>query len=549
MNSKFKNIIKDAMPNMVLAFAASFMLFFYEPIIMYGNNINDLWFDIGILIKPVMAIFLASFITISVLLTLLNLFFKKVIKKPSIFYTIFIIANILFITTYIEGNYLSGMLPPLDGTKILWNDYTKASVISAAILIIVTILTIILTRKVKFAKTISIMKYLDLAIIAMLLVSFATTTLTTDTYKEKENVVTATATNLDTYSSNENFIIFLLDAVDSKMFNKALTSNKKYKDFLSDFTYYPDTMGVYPFTRDSIPFILSGVWNNNENNIHDYYVNALDNSPLLKKLEEKKYDINIYDSEIMYDNNNAAKRVNNLFFSKQYKFKNFIKNELKYISFKYLPFYLKQYSSIEKMNFNESKEEVQDIFDERDTTFYNEYLNRDLKLTNNNQFKFIHIEGAHVPFDLDEDVNLISNGTYEQKLVTCFNITNKYLEQLKKLGIYDNANIIIMSDHGYSFIGPEGRQNPILYIKTKNDKHNKTVESSKKISYDDLQGAYEDILNGANTKTLFSDISNDRDRRYLFYIYNQEDHMIEYNQKGHAWDNDTMIPTGKEFNR
>ena len=106
-----------------------------------------------------------------------------------------------------------------------------------------------------------------------------------------------------------------------------------------------------------------------------------------------------------------------------------------------------------------------------------------------------------------------------------------------------------MSDHGYSFIGPEGRQNPILYIKTKNDKHNKTVESSKKISYDDLQGAYEDILNGANTKTLFSDISNDRDRRYLFYIYNQEDHMIEYNQKGHAWDNDTMIPTGKEFNR
>ena len=61
------------------------------------------------------------------------------------------------------------------------------------------------------------------------------------------------------------------------MVNKALTSNKKYKDFLSDFTYYPDTMGVYPFTRDSIPFILSGVWNNNENNIHDYYVNALDN--------------------------------------------------------------------------------------------------------------------------------------------------------------------------------------------------------------------------------------------------------------------------------
>ena len=99
MNSKFKNIIKDAMPNIVLAFASSFMLFFYEPIIMYGNNINDLWFDIGILIKPVMAMFLASFITISVLLTLLNLFFKKVIKKPSIFYAIFIIF-VLFLLCY-----------------------------------------------------------------------------------------------------------------------------------------------------------------------------------------------------------------------------------------------------------------------------------------------------------------------------------------------------------------------------------------------------------------------------------------------------------------
>ena len=166
---------------------------------------------------------------------------------------------------------------------------------SFVILLVITILVVIIYKKYK-DKTINILKYISMAICAMLSVSLLTTITSTDALKSKEYSVTATTKNLDAYSEEDNFIILLLDATDSVMYNEIVESNSKYKTSLKDFTYYPDTISGYPFTRDSIPFILSGMWNNNENDFKDYYIKAMDSSPLIKELKSKKYNINIYDT-------------------------------------------------------------------------------------------------------------------------------------------------------------------------------------------------------------------------------------------------------------
>ena len=105
-----------------------------------------------------------------------------------------------------------------------------------------------------------------------------------------------------------------------------------------------------------------------------------------------------------------------------------------------------------------------------------------------------------------------------------------------------------MADHGYNMLEAIGRQNPILFIKGKNEKHDLKI-SDKAISYDDLQSAYSDLLDHEKSINLFSDISSKRSRRYLFYYYGKEDNMIEYIQKEKAWDTNSMEKTGKEFNR
>ena len=540
-----KRILDDLLPCLILAFTTSFMLFIYEPIIMYSNNINDFWFDLSILYKNSVHLFLLLFFVIFFSYFLFYFIDKKVFKNKKIYNILLIIGYIIFISIYIEGNYMAGFLPPLDGTSIVWKNFIKESIISIAILIIVSTLIFILYKKYN-SKMIGYLKYIGLAIFIMISSSLLTTLLTTNALKPKEYAVTSTIKNINTYSENENFIIFLLDAVDSRTFYKVLNTNDEYKDIFDDFTYYPDTMSTYPFTRDSIPFILSGVWNNNEDEFKDYYVKSMNKSPLLKNLYDEKYDVNIYDTDILYNSKNAEK-IKNLSFSSDYDEMKFKRQELKYVLFKYLPFYLKKYSKIDTLNFNGTKLSIDGVFDLSDTTFNSEYMN-DFKTSKNNQFKFIHLEGAHVPFNLDKDLNRISGGTYDQKVESNIVLTGKFLSYLKKNNVYDNSNIIVMADHGYNMLEAIGRQNPILFIKGKNEKHDLKI-SDKAISYDDLQSAYSDLLDHEKSINLFSDISSKRSRRYLFYYYGKEDNMIEYIQKEKAWDTNSMEKTGKEFNR
>lgn len=543
-----KKFIKDMLPAIIIGIVLGFMMFIYEPITMFLNNPNDLWFNMKILLPVVGALFSICLVGVVIVYLLFYFVTQKLVKKEKLFKYSLIIGFILLITTYIQGNYLAGMLPALDGTTIIWTNYKKAELISLLILIFVSIITFILTKKFKEEKTINILKYISLAICAVLLISMIPSLLTSKGLSKGINVM-ATADGLENYSEDENFIIFLLDAVDSRTFDNVI-QNKNYSKIFKDFTYYPDTMSAYPYTRDSIPFILSGIWNNNEEAFSEYYNKALDNSNLLKQLDEKNYDVSIYDTEILYNSSNA-KKVKNLAFDTNYNFKVFANQEIKYSLFKYLPFYLKKYSHIETMDFNNAKISDFDIFSLSDIAFYGGYSEKKIKKIHNKQFKFIHIEGGHVPFNLDENVNYISNdtGTYDQKLEGCIKIVEKYLNKLKESNVYNNSNIIIMADHGYSFIGAEGRQNPILYIKGKNEEHKKMNISDKAISYTDLNDAYTDLLNGKKSNELFKDITDKRERRYLLYVYTKEDHMVEYTQTGKAWDLNTLVKTGKEFNR
>ena len=60
---------------------------------------------------------------------------------------------------------------------------------------------------------------------------------------------------------------------------------------------------------------------------------------------------------------------------------------------------------------------------------------------------------------------------------------------------------------------------------------------------------YKDLLDDKKSTELLKNIDKNRERRYLFYEFTKEDHMVEMVQKGKAWDETTLVPTGKEFNR
>ena len=90
-------VVKNLAQAYIILFVGCFMLYIYEPIIMYATNMDDFWFDFQLMIVPTIEIFSA----------------------------LFLMAIVAITTIYIQGNWLVNDLPPLDGTIINWMEYGK----------------------------------------------------------------------------------------------------------------------------------------------------------------------------------------------------------------------------------------------------------------------------------------------------------------------------------------------------------------------------------------------------------------------------------------
>lgn len=544
--------MKKLLPAYVVSFAMTFMLLLYEPILMYATNRNDMWFDFYMMMKPVLAVFGMVLITLFIGYTILYWLSHYVFQKK-VFEVLVLVSFGIFFLLYVQGNYLISHLPKLDGNVINYGNYQIDNIITIVVLLVIMIGMVFACRKWKVENAIKGCMYLSFVILGMLCTSFITVLFTTEhLFEPKENVPIVTRQNYNQISNNKNFLIFLVDAVDSREFYQVL-SQSKLKDTFQDFTYYPDTLSAYPFTRDSIPFLFSGMWNENQTDFETYSNTSFHNSPLLHKLEEKNYDINIYEDSLVWHGKKKIK-VSNIEETEKIQWIPFIKQELKYVLYKYLPYGLKQYAKIETLNFAicSTDYETNNAYIWNNRTNYEEIQHKKLEHQNKNYFQFVHTEGAHVPFDLDRDLNVIEKGTYQQKLEATLTLIHQYINRLKENHAYDNSVIIVLADHGYCD-GEDTpflleRFNPVLFIKGIEEHHPMQI-SEQKISYADLMDAYLALLEDKKSNELFSQITENRKRRILSYLFTKEDKMTEFEVEGTAWDVESFQPTGNVFER
>lgn len=550
MNKKIieKKEIKELVAPFIMSFLATFMFLIYEPITTYASNVTDYWFGFNALLKANCLLFVIIFL-ILLSVSIIIYYVSKLLKMKKIYEIFLMVFSICLSALYIQGNYLSGSLPTLDGAKIYWDKYEMQNIISILIWLVVAIINVIICRKFK-SKYKKIISYEFCAIFIMLFVSFLVTIFTSkDLYAEKGKYISTTK-NINMLSENKNFLILLVDCVDSREFEKVV--NETDSDYVfEDFTYFPDTMSTYGFTRDSVPYIFSGIWYEAETPYNQYYENAFNNSKLFSMMKRDNYDINVYDEELMISNNKKYDVKNVELVNSKIDLYSLFKQEVKYDLFKYLPFGLKKYSSIETLNYSKCKklnknDSEYDIFSWNNVFNY-EHWNK-INLQKNNYFHFLHIEGAHFPYDLNKNLEKLTDETnYDDKLGATISMIDTYLTRIKDSGMYDNSVIIILSDHGQNDLNPVGRQNPILYIKGI-DEHHKLEVSNKKVSYVDLnESIYKDLLDNKKSFELLENVDNDRIRRYLWY--KDYDDMYEQTLDGHAWETEKLINTGKRYKR
>ena len=115
---KSKKIKKQQLlPGIFISLAISFILFIYAPVELYCSNLDEFWFDFGVLMRLAASMFAVSMILLIVGYVILLLI------HPVVYRLGLAAGLLLLVCTYVQGNFLITKLPPLDGTNINWNDY------------------------------------------------------------------------------------------------------------------------------------------------------------------------------------------------------------------------------------------------------------------------------------------------------------------------------------------------------------------------------------------------------------------------------------------
>lgn len=530
-----------------LTTAVCFMLFLYAPLELLFTNQDEFWFDVYILFPLMLVAFGIGYGVGIMIFAVLGRLHEKL-------YWIAVAVGLSgYLGLYVQGNFLTAGLPSLDGEPIDWSLYTGERIKSVTVWAIVVFATVLLFLKVKREFFARIVRLVTICMTLMLCVTLLTLAVTNQGFSKKPSM-SVTTKNMFQMSRDTNFVILLLDAVDAQVLKEMLEEEPEYKEIFSDFTSYDNMLAAYPYTQHSIPYLLSGRWYENETAFREYEKKAYEDSPFFKEMEEAGYAMGFYEAELLLDDGGMRRFENILPNDRGVGDKwAFVRWQLLMTGFRYAPYDLKRFSFVNPNAFNTLKitPEGEELFTPSNIAFYEGVQHRELDYTDQKCFRFIHVDGGHVPFIYNEKVEEIpeETGSYEDNIKACLTMTRAYLDKLKTGGVYDNSVIIVMADHGYNWLDPHGRQNPAFYVKGVNEKHELRV-SDAPVAFEDLQEAYHRLLGGADGGFVFDWESGDqRERRFLFYEYLKEDYMVEYMQPGQAHDTEAMYETGNIYSR
>lgn len=382
---------------------------------------------------------------------------------------------IIVICIYIQYNFLNPSLPEFNGAEIDWSYYRINFIVSTLIWAGIFVAGIFLFCKykdkaLKIAGNISL--FLSLVQVLSLIILAFTTNKPNQTFAfSKENEFSL--------GSNENIVVFVIDALEYDMVQEYLDSEDYVPGEFNDFTFYYHAISGGGTTVLGVPALLTGQEWEPMQSISDYAKQSWEDAELYDDLKREGYDI-----RLLVDNfetvSSAAKKVDN-YEPTSYSInmrKKFIKGFYKLTAFTLAPQIIKPMCV----------PRIDDIYDSvggscysvDDYQFCMDLLNNRISVGNyENAFRYYHLWGAHIPGKVDKNLNPIERhdyNTYDQ-MCADFKIIREYISQLKSLGLYDNTMIVITGDHGQHDIRTV-QARPAILIKNMNEHHELIVDAA-----------------------------------------------------------------------
>ncbi|MBQ8121638.1 MAG: hypothetical protein IJ172_12800 [Ruminococcus sp.] len=401
--------------------------------------------------------------------------------KKAVFRVVCCIGAGLTLCTYCQYMFMNKDLPLAIDDPIDWESLKTKAVINALVwvgLFLLPLAFMLITSRIKAVKNNKAVRNAPVCVSALIgavqVLSLAIMLFTTSSELFGSRLCLLSNKEQFVVSSKKNVITFILDMSDRHYFDDAYKSNPEKFEFLKDFTYYTNAAMVYDSTNLSIPQMLSGYTEiPKDNGFYEWMENAWKSDTcetFYKRLHDNDYKVNVFGSfgntyqylDGKVDNCEEIDR-DDIYIIKNDLYESI--NDM--AAFRYLPIGLKKHYEPDMNSVNYAVDMPNSCI--MDNNEYAQEMNLKKSDSDKNYFIVEHLYGSHYT---DKEAGTQSS----------LDALKKYTDQLKKLGVYDDAVIIITADHGTH---GEPDNFPIWYIKRANEHNDQMQYNNAPICFTD----------------------------------------------------------------
>lgn len=494
------------------------------PLEIYYGNIKDFSFTLTDFLLPLFGIAAAAFLVIVAVLLLLP-------EKANNICCSVILA--FGVCSYAQNMFMNTKLVEIDGSQMKWETLGNYPAINLAIWIVLFLLVIVLCVKLRFRVEFvgsagAFLSVIQVVAIVSLLVGGMGQTKQSGDYNMLGD---------DTFhvGTQKNVIVYVIDTLGTTQVENALQQYPDMLEDFQDFTYYTNADCEYYCTFPSMTHLLTGqkfdfYAENSETWLADAW-NSGRAENFFGTLHKNNVTCNLFslDSGYVYgDKANLAGKFDNIRRAEvEINLPELLQKICKLSAYRYVPYVLKPHFEILTKDFNDVatvKDSQINIIDDN-VEFYEALRENHYSIKNeyDSVFMVTHIFGSHKPYTTSAEGTYVEEATASETVCGLFQIMRSALDDLKQLGVYDSADIIIMSDHG-SWYG--GDTQPVFMVK-RSGEHKDTMEKNDApIAYEDFQATILELF-GLDSEdfgtSIFDWNEGDQRERTVYMRANDDD--------------------------
>ena len=430
-----------------------FSVFVFPMTETYVGNVNDFTVSFSTLFGSLLLIWGGSAAVLGLLSGLLPRRGRAIASS---------VLFLLGLIGYIQSNFLNGSMISWTGEKESYSASTVAGNLAVwgAILLVGAGLAVFLLLRRLDGKL-----FLGVTVIsAILLFTQTAGTVYGAVTVDRDGTILLTDEGDLTVASDHNVVVFILDTAAGKYVEEAREQDPDLFDGFDGFTYYPDCLPVYTRTYPSITYYLTGAHCYFDRAASTWINEAADGSTYLSRMYENGIRVGVYttdppmvgDALHSYLENSPAGDV-------PVRYDPFLitRYALSVSAKRVLPYLMKPAVEERLGALNTRAVKEDSALPKSEDDFLIALRENGLTVGEGaGCFRFFHFYGPHPGTRLRPDGTMSGNYTSEPEAVRGdFTIVKAYLEELKRLGLYDKTTVIVTADHGDSRLSTDDYEN------------------------------------------------------------------------------------------